>query len=137
MRFARLLIGLIALVLLPGCGDGAKTRDLPKAPVSGIVSYGGQPLTAGAIVFMHETGENTAAELGAEGKYSAQVPIGKNKVLVTSREPESTNPNPEAAAPKGLPGKSRIPEKYNDYGTSGLAIEVKEGENKLDAALTD
>jgi len=135
MRIVGSLVSSCLLVTLVGCGPS--DRGLPKAPVSGVVTYKGEPVTVGSVVFQHPSGELAAGALGPEGKYLTEVAIGDNQVLVQSRDPETFD---EVGVPTGhkgmtMPGKTRIPEHYSIFSSSKLTFSVKEGENKYDIAL--
>lgn len=134
MVLALLLAGLCNA----GCaGTAAAPRNLPKSPVSGEVTYKGQPLPNGTVVFQHSSGEMVTAKISEGGKYEASVPEGENKVIVQSfSEPERPNPDPNAM-PHTLPPVSRIPQKYGAFSSSGLSMTVTNGANKYDVALKD
>ncbi len=130
-----LLICLVPMSMgLIGCGTDS--RDISMSTVTGKVTYKKQPLTLGQIVFEHSTGEIVAANLGPDGEYTLQVPVGDNRVMVKSSEPDQPNPDPNGM-PRTLPGKSRIPEKYMSFGASKLSFAVEDGENTYDVALSD
>ena len=132
-----MLICLVPACLgLAGCEGGAASRKLPIGTVSGKVTYKNQALPAGQIVFEHSSGEIVASTLGKAGEYSLEVPVGTNRVMVKSSEPDQPNPDPNGL-PRTLPGKSRIPDKYMSFSASGLSFTVKAGKNTNDVALTD
>ncbi|MDB5336999.1 MAG: hypothetical protein JWN70_2618 [Planctomycetaceae bacterium] len=136
-RGVRLLICLVPVSIgLVGCGGGAGARKLPMSSVSGKVTYKNQALPAGQIVFEHTSGEIVAATLGKAGEYSLEVPVGANRVMVKSSEPDQPNPDPNGM-PRTLPGKSRIPDKYMSFGGSGLSFTPVAGKNTYDVALTN
>lgn len=58
-----------------GGGSGPRTR--PTAQVSGTVTFQGQPLTTGFIVFHGKSMAETVQAPIVDGKYEAKVPIGK------------------------------------------------------------
>ena len=134
--FLYFLVGLLVCLCLAGCGGGS-TRDLPRGQVKGKVTYKGEPLTQGSVVFMHPSGDTAAGVLGPDGTYTAEVAIGENKVLVQSREPEQFNETAAKGTPKGMPGRSRIPERYSRFETSNLTLDVKEGENPFNLELSE
>jgi hypothetical protein len=119
----------LIVVALTGC---SKSTD-PTAVVSGKVTLGGAPVTAGTVLFMTDDGQAATAELNADGAYVVNCRPGKFKVSVTPPPP----PDP-LAAPATQPASTAaqaIPARYRDLRRSGLTIEVKEGENKFDIAM--
>ena len=70
--------GLLA-VLVAGCSDGPKT-----ATVSGVVRVGNKEADKGAIIFVPADGKGqpAGADIGADGRYTAKVPLGTMKVEV-------------------------------------------------------
>ncbi|WP_157605148.1 hypothetical protein [Schlesneria paludicola] len=126
------VVGLVCDAVV-GCG-GAKTRDLPKAPVVGTVSYS-KPFPHGEVIFKHHSGEITVAKFSADGAYRSQVPQGRNTVIVraqTSSRDANRKPGPEMEV-----FTNHIPARYGDFGTSKLEYTVESGTNKFDIALVD
>lgn len=131
----RMLLGLLVLGTAFSCSDSV-SRKLPKAKVSGIVSFEDEPLTSGIVVFQHASGEVMTAEIDSSGAYSANVAQGLNLVLIQSTEPGQPNPDPNGM-PKTLPGESHIPDKYGNFTSSGLSFTVESGDNSYDVILTE
>ena len=130
----RLLTGLSLLSLLAfaGCG-GYDERKLPKAPVTGKVTYADK-FPGGEVVFMHDSGEMTVLKFGADGAYSGDVPTGHNKIAVMSK----TSSFESSPADKGRTMEMftyNIPQKYADFATSKLEYDVKDGGNTFDIPL--
>lgn len=121
----------LAIGILGGCG-GAPER--PKAPVSGQITYQGNPLDHGRVVFIHDSGHGASGDIGPDGRYTLEAIVGHNAVLVECKDPNATSTVP------GRPGMpvqaSLIPEHYGDHQKSGLTFEVQEGDNSADFALT-
>jgi hypothetical protein len=127
---------LVAVVLVAGCGGGAK--------VSGTVTLDGQVLKAGTVTF-HPTGSGPTGigTISPDGRY--EIAVGTDKSLppgdyvvtveateaaiASAEQPVGTPPRPPA------PPKRFTPAKYADRGTSDLKFTVKPGENKIDLAL--
>lgn len=126
------IVTIVAMVSLCGCGGDKAT--LPKAPVSGTVTYT-KPFPQGEVIFKHAAGEITVAKFQADGKYSAQVPQGKNTVMVRSQT-SSVTANARPGAQMEI-FTNHIPARYGDFTTSKLELDVVDGTNKLDIALTD
>ncbi len=115
---------LVATAIMAGCGGGLKT-----VPVSGAISFDGQPLTSGSVTFVPDASKGNSSTLepvgaiGDNGAYSlttqdkAGAPVGWYKVVVRSTAP--SNPNDPYSLPKSL-----IPEKYASADTTDLAVEV-------------
>lgn len=97
------------------------------APVEGKITYKGQTIKGGTILFVHPLGLPYPAEISSEGTFQTVVGVGLCKVAIEYRE--------EGKIPKdgkeGLvpPGKSLLPEKYTSHSTSGLTFDVKPGSN--------
>jgi hypothetical protein len=102
----------------------------PKtAVVSGKVTYQGKPLSSGWIIFHSQDGRESGTALGADGSYRAQgVSVGTTRLTV------ATDPNPPLPFLRG-PRPVRLPLKYANPATSGLTVEVGEGNLVYDVAL--
>jgi hypothetical protein len=119
---------LIGLLICVGCGSNEQVLK-GRAAVSGTVSFDGQPLRGGTISFRAADSHTaTTAIIQDEGKYfSDRVPLGSNLVSVETESLKFGN----AGAYVEIPGK------YADEVTSGLSVDVEEGENTdLNFALT-
>jgi hypothetical protein len=109
------------------------------ATVSGKVTLNGEPLEGGAgkpcrVTFAHVEGPGVSADIQSDGTYTAEVPVGQNKVSIYYRD--------EAEKVEGAPvpdftgfGKSLVPEKYVDAQTSGLSLDVKSGTNEFNIEM--
>jgi hypothetical protein len=102
--------------------------DPKYAAVSGTVTVDGQPANSGRLTFhpVNPPQELPVAEgnIQPDGRY--QLPgrgagVGQHRVTVVAQDPESP---------------VRIPPKYAELETSGLTLQVTDGENVLDIALT-
>ncbi len=143
MRAAlRTFVALALFIALAGCSSQPKL-----AKVKGTVTLDGKPISAGTITFEMKgarpatatvvNGEITGVTTYAPGD---GVPVGEHRVAVAANEAPASAvvPNPgDAKAPKGdyMSGKSLIPAAYNDPATSGLAVEIKPGENTIELKL--
>jgi len=128
----RYFLPLILLVLL-GCGDDRVV--LPTAPVAGTVTYQEKPLSEGRIVFYHPSGQAVGADISADGSFNLEAFQGKNQVVVILREPDRADPN--LSGPQLVRGKSLVPERYGEPGSTDLSFDVKPDENKAEFTLTD
>jgi len=126
---------VISLSILSGCGRSSDGR----ITASGSVTLDGSPLTDGNVIFYKD---NASAGVGAisngaftlsEAGNSEGIQPGTYQVSVESWEvePNSVNEAGEIVAE----GKSRIPEKYNSTGTSGLTAEVSAESSTFEFAL--
>ena len=133
MRGWSLLALFVAVaVVAPGCGGGG-----PKlAPVSGSVTYKGQPLEKGKIQLEPQSGRTAYGEIvdGQIKNIKTFEPgdgaiVGTHRVSIYSfvREPVGMEIVPSA-----------IPERYNDPSTSGVTVMIEAGtKNELEIDLTD
>jgi hypothetical protein len=125
----RVVLPLVAFAPLVGCdgGDG-----LPRQAISGMVTFGGQPLADGTIQFQPAVSQGgpavQAGALIADGRYQigrdeGLVP-GTYKVMIFSHGGRGA-PGDEAASPGAQTGPppERIPSRYNLNTT--LTAEVK------------
>lgn len=122
-----LLCSALAALVAAGCGSDDKPKTVP---VTGTVTYKGQPLTSGMITFL-PTGGTTNAEanvrpatdmLESDGTYSLTtfapgdgVRPGEYLVTIVSYE---VPPSPEGG------GIWAIPQKYGNPQTSGLKASI-------------
>ena len=141
-------LALVAGVLsfVAGCGSGVRPID-GSVPVSGTVTFNGQPLEQGMVRFAPESGGKAQPATGQikNGKFTmlttASSPgavVGKYKVSIISNKPftppplkPGTPPDPKAK----FEPESLIPKKYNDIKTSGLEADVKAAVTSLTFAL--
>ncbi len=113
-----------------GCGAAGPHRDF--AEVTGTITYNGDPVSTGQIIFQPSAGAPVAAAIQGDGTYKLSSVIGPNTVMIISREePESTSAEDGQVptAPKSL-----IPQKYS-MPTSPLKMEVESGTNLADFTL--
>jgi hypothetical protein len=119
-RMAAIGIGLV-LAIGGGCGRAQR----PTAPVSGVITYQGKPLDHGRVVFIHESGEATAADIGADGRYTMKAVVGHNALIVECRDLSGSLPRRGG----GMFPASLIPERYGEHMRSGLSCDVKTENN--------
>ena len=125
------------IALASGILSGCHSSDArPTAPVSGRVTYRGQPLDHGRVAFIHESGHGAADNIRPDGQYSLEAIVGANKIAIECLDPDSkaTVPGrPDLTLPVSL-----IPERYSNHMTSGLTFEVQDGDNSpADFTLVD
>ena len=125
----------VLLTSLSGCGS--RGRDLPKAPVSGTVSYS-KSFPHGEVIFMHSSGELAVARFDEDGTYQVEVAQGPNRVSVRAQTSSHDESEEKGARPVGMElYTNHIPMRYGDFNTSKLEINVEPGENTFDIPLKD
>ena len=130
-----------ATVMLSGCSQAPEL-----AAVEGRVSYNGQPLKFGTVMFQNvKGGQPSIGLIQSDGTFKMATPKagdgakpGSYEVSVTCYETQ--DPSKQAAPDRGdmSPGKLLIPKKYMMAATSGLTADVKpDGNEPLVFELTD
>lgn len=122
------------------------------APVTGKVTYQGQPVSGATILFMGEGAARPATAVsGPDGGYSLQtldasgaapgaytVVISKNEAPPEVAEPPSMEEAAKQAKRPPPAPKRLVPAKYEDAARSPLKFEVKAGQkNVFDIQLAD
>jgi len=136
MRRIAAAAALLAAVALAGCG----AKDT-RQPVTGQVTWRGQPLETGMIRFLPRDGSarTEAVAVIAAGRYAVPAEHGLDPgtyvVGVSSPDPQSgVNADAPPGERGGYPAKERIPPKYSTQ--SQLTFEVKAGgENVFDVVI--
>jgi hypothetical protein len=144
-----LMAGL--LVVTVGCSedDGVGVRY----PVSGTITYKGEPVPRGTVNFLPEAGTEirpASGEIQPDGSYklTTQTPgdgamAGKYKVAISAMEvneadyKSKTGGTADQVAVAKASRKSLIPVKYSGTMTSGLSAEVSSSQRTFDFELTD
>ncbi len=136
LRIANLIkragwIALIpCLIVTLGCGAG----EPRTSTVVGRVTLDDQPLNAGSILLLSETGDSGGGELNADGTYSLVCKPGSYLAAVmplaveVGEDGAPLNPAQSANAMK-------IPPQYQDVGSSKLTVDVSAGDNTFDVQL--
>ena len=135
VRLVRLIVGLLALAA-GGCGGTG------AVPVSGLVTYQGEPLADVTIIFTPAGG---GAE-GAAGKIATGQTDSQGKFTVTTESPGdgavpgeytvSILPNTPVPAPDSdeydysMPPPAPFPEKYMGAASTPFKVTVTKGEEK-------
>lgn len=120
-----------------GCGP----RPVPRGIVKGHVTSAGKPVTRGTVFFENaDSGIGLTAAIAEDGSYEvlsyqgAGLPPGNYMVAITpSVMMKDGEEIPLAGKAPPKPVKADLPfkilEKYHTTSSSGLTIEVKEGQN--------
>lgn len=114
------------LITMPGCDAGPQV-----APVSGTVTYDGEPLRFGVVMFQPSQGQLAQADIESDGSFTLSTfkpgdgaIVGEHRVSVSCYEGHNPEVR-EKQPPEQLSlGQSLIPVKYSRVGTSGITIEV-------------
>ncbi len=121
------------LLAMWSCGSGVDRPEL--AAVSGTVTFKGQPLEQGSIIFLSDNNRPALGKI-ANGQITEVTtfepgdgaPVGPSKVIIASME----NPSADMYAPS----KSLLPAKYGKPEESGLSVDLKPGQNEVKFELT-
>ncbi len=120
------------------------------APISGRVTYRGQPVVSGQIVFYPEpfgTGRQAIGAIGPDGRYTLTTfdtgdgaVLGRHRVTIKSLRVSAGPPSAEEAAEQMRQGRDLgvewlVPKKYSRPNTTPLMAEVKRGKNTIDFDL--
>jgi hypothetical protein len=143
-RRGRFLFGATLLFAL-GCGGSDGEEGL--APVTGQITYDGQPVPAGEIHFYPVDGQRSSSgTIEADGKYALTsyqpgdgALIGKHKVVIDAKEAGAPLPDPDtlvAGSPPPKPPQRILPAQYYDQATTPLEADVKDEDNVIDFAIT-
>lgn len=152
-RAMLLVLFCVSVSTIAGCGS-----DRPSlGSVAGTVSYNGEPIQDGTIIFEVQgtrpaTGKIVGGRITDVTTFEPNdgAPIGAAKIAVSATEaaapaeastPPAGNPSEQAEAEMtgnymGM-GKSLIPPHFNDPSTSGLTCEIQAGENTVTLELKD
>jgi hypothetical protein len=141
MNFKSCILIFVTPLLLSGCGGAGDVDYGPLGTVSGKVTFQGAPLAEGQILIEKQGGGGSGgAEIQPDGTYKVVdtkggVSVGTYNVsIVPPTVEKDLGPNtPPTQEPKEM---ANLPKKYHTFETSGLTVEIKEGENTKDFDLT-
>lgn len=136
-------IALLCTAGLVGCSKS----DLEKVVVAGAVSYRGEPVQNGEILF-YPTGDTRGPMSGAsikDGHYEAigkgGVPVGTHRVVIRGFRAAGSGTRAAATAAKvGIEGGIReqyLPPKFNTESTLEVVIDGSQSEATKDFQLTE
>jgi hypothetical protein len=118
----------LAVAGLVGCEAGGGA-----VPVSGTVTFQGEPVKQGEIIFTPADGATpSVAEKIVDGKYALSVPKGRSQVKITgyrdTGKVDTSNPGQETPIIEMY-----IPEEYNSKST--LEVTVEKADSDLNFPL--
>lgn len=124
LRTLGVFVALCACAWITGCGP----KPAATGTLSGKVTLGGQPLTAGVVQLVNSNlGTGGSAELDASGVYRTAMPLPVGEYQVAIQPPAQPAPHEMADAP-AKPAVD-IPAKFSDPKSSGFSVSIKEGVN--------
>ena len=134
MRLAFYSVFFLTIALIfSGCGKPPHQL----VPISGKVTYNGKPLPFGCVKFQPETGQWARGTIQSDGTFKMVTPgegdgaaVGINKVSITCFENQDPAKQKNGAGMGMVLGRSLIPKKYSSFDTSGLTIDVVDGNNE-------
>lgn len=138
MRKTFRAVWVIAVLLSPWALPGCGSNPPPLAPVTGTVTYQGQPVRGGTIVFTPDPSRGTRGpialgKIDTEGKFTLYTKndpgavAGWHQVTVVAVDEPATN----LAAVSVNPPRMLLPQRYQSPNTSGLVREVKISEPNI------
>lgn len=128
MKTLASIVCLTILFAAIGCSG-----DTSRGVVAGTVTYQGEPVAEGQIVFRLPDNSIVEGAIIKDGEFESTAPVGNCMVQITARRRIDVRPNP--AMPDGVDFATvaYIPEKYNDQST--LNLEVTPGRQSHDFDL--
>lgn len=135
-RMPMLLVAIVFFVPLFGCGGG---NSLDLAPVTGKVTFRGEPLDHGTVVFFptgNTKGPQALGEIQPDGSFTmktvgkAGAVVGKHKVTVQCRRVVTLEEAKDLVV-----GELLIPKQYTQHDSTSLKINVEKGGSELPIEL--
>lgn len=127
-------IGLLCmLVAVSALTIGCSSGDADRGTITGNVTYQGEPVNDGQIVFSLADNSATEGAQIVDGQFESKAPIGDCIVRITGQrvvkgEVDTSNPGEE-----GVVYETYIPVQYND--NSDLKFTVTSGSQEKDFTL--
>lgn len=128
-----LIVAILWLATLTGCGFS----DAPKreyADVTGTITYQGEPVTMGTVMFQPASGAPVIGEIQGDGTYEIKAVVGPNEVMIFGGERLDPEEQAQRKADNSPPPENLLPAKYATP-ASGLTFEVVPGTNQADFYL--
>ena len=148
-RFASRLEWLIPLLpclclvflVMGGCSTPSDTSG---NVVTGVVTYGEDPVWEGKITFLGPDNRVASSAIESDGSFRIlNAPLGKVRVAVTNYPTTFQDAVPSEADP--MPGQAScvvpvrhllaVPKRYADPSYSGMTVQIEPGEQRLDIRL--
>ncbi len=143
-----IVLGCVAFSFIGlGCGESVAPPVLPEtAAFSGSIKLDGKPMNSGLITFVStaDRGLNATGVVGADGKYSLKVAVGKAEKdgavpgkykVVISRFLKPNGEPQDPSVPAEIPGRESLPPQYSMATTTKLTAEVPAGGGNADFDL--
>ena len=135
---ARRFFHLSLVLLLMGCGKPADPNRPKTIPVTGTVTYKGQPVEGATVTFFGGTrgavgltdasgGFKMTTFEAADGAIPGTYKVMITKTVLEGAPAETGTGTASGAEPFFGTEKDLLPAKYKDVNQSGLTAEVKEG----------
>jgi hypothetical protein len=133
-----MMTALLTMGLIVGCGESI---EFPETfPVSGKVTYKGEPVPKGTITFQPDEGQAAVGEIQSDGTYKLStfgegdgaLP-GHHRVFVIANTADPTKI--PGSSPGWKPPKDLVPKKYNKLETSGLQANVEKSPTEVNFDL--
>ncbi|WP_237228003.1 carboxypeptidase-like regulatory domain-containing protein [Rubinisphaera sp. JC750] len=128
----------VTLLCVAGCGGSSE----PQGTLSGKVTYNGEPVSEGVVIFSSSGASFGAqADIEEDGSYTLStyeggVPPGTYEVAVLP--PTITLPDTEdSPGGEALKEVDNIPQKYRSTQSSELTVTINEGSNTFDIAMEE
>ena len=143
MNATRLLLVLLVISAFCGCGDGIST-----APVSGVVTWEGEPVQGGFIVTQPEFGPQATSPIDDQGRFTLEsgdrggAVVCRHKVFFSAPPLELSDEEKQKRLtmrnPPPLPEiEWDLPSTYFSPDTSGLEFEVGSSGNEWKIELPE
>lgn len=135
------LLPALCIGLLSGCGPSGPIT----APVRGIVTFQGKPVTTGKVLFYPSEGRASNGPIASDGTYQLRggALVGSHQVTIKATEVTGAPPEPKSFEEEiqGMgvgPYQGRgprvvwlVPQAYSNRSTSTLTAEVVAGEENV------
>lgn len=125
----------LALTLgLTMIGTAGCNKPAPAGKVKGKVLLNDKPYSEAAVSFMDlQSGQAGSADIQPDGTFQLTTPLRPGKYTVFLSPKVVTADTTEA--PKPISTDRTVPEKYWSETTSGITVEIKEGDNDVPVTL--
>ncbi|TWU28669.1 hypothetical protein [Bythopirellula polymerisocia] len=126
--FALLMVNTLCLVGCGGSGDGL-------APVHGVVTLDGKPLTEGFVLVTPAEGKMAKGTIQADGAFVLGTDTNSDGVKIGTHPVSVIPPPAQEGMPISTTAKS-LPQRYTNARTSGITVDVKpDADNELTLEL--